>query len=67
MDADPFQAFGMLHKEIAEIIGITENTLGAIIMNSKIEQGGIEKLKEILPIPQPESELKEHIVMLETY
>ena len=27
MDAIRFKAYGMLHKEIAEIIGITENTL----------------------------------------
>jgi transposase len=64
MDAIRFKAFGMLHKEIAEIIGITENTLRDYF--ELYEQGGIEKLKEI-HFYQPESELKEHIVSLEAY
>ena len=64
MDAIRFKAFGMLHKEIAEIIGITENTLRDYF--ELYEQGGIEKLKEI-HYYQPESELKEHIVSLEAY
>ena len=62
MDAIRFKAFGMLHKEIAEIIGIAENTLRDYF--ELYEQGGIEKLKEI-HYYQPESELKEHIVSLE--
>ena len=64
MDAIRLKAFGMLHKEIAEIIGITENTLRDYF--ELYEQGGLEKLKEI-HYYQPESELKEHIVSLETY
>ena len=64
MDAIGFKAFGMLHKEIAEIIGISENTLRDYF--ELYEQGGIEKLKEI-HYYQPESELQEHIVSLEAY
>jgi transposase len=64
MDAIRLKAYGMLHKEIAEIIGIAENTLRDYF--ELYEQGGIEKLKEI-NYYQPESELKEHIVSLEAY
>jgi transposase len=64
MDAMRLKAHGLLHKEIAEIIGITENTLRDYF--ELYEQGGIEKLKEI-HYYQPESELKEHIVSLEGY
>jgi transposase len=64
MDAIRLKAYGMLHKEIAKIIGISENTLRDYF--ELYEQGGIEKLKEI-HYYQPESELKEHIVSLEAY
>lgn len=64
MDAIRLKAHGMLHKEIAEIIGISENTLCDYF--ELYEQGGLEKLKEI-HYYQPESELKEHIVSLEGY
>ena len=64
MDAIRLKAYGMFHKQIAEIIGITENTLRDYF--ELYEQGGLEKLKEI-HYYQPESELKEHIVSLETY
>lgn len=46
MDAIRLKAHGLLHKEIAEIVGITENTLRNYF--ELYEQGGIEKLKEIL-------------------
>lgn len=64
MDAIRLKAHGMLHKEIAEIIGITENTLRDYFELYK--QGGIEKLKE-MHYYQPESELKEYIVSLKAY
>ena len=64
MDAIRLKAYGLLHKEIAEIIGIAENTLRDYF--ELYEQGGIEKLKE-LDYYQPESELKEQIVSLEAY
>jgi transposase len=64
MDAIRLKAYGMLHKQIAEIIGITENTLRDYF--ELYEQGGLEKLKEI-HYYQPERELKEHIVSLEAH
>jgi len=64
MDAIRLKAYGLLHKEIAEIIGIAENTLRDYF--ELYEQGGIEKLKE-LDYYQPESELQEQIVSLEAY
>ena len=64
MDAIRLKAYGMLHKQIAEIIGISENTLRDYF--ELYEQGGLEKLKEI-HYYQPESELKEPIVSLEAY
>ena len=45
MDAMRFKAYGLLHKQIAEIIGISENTLRDYF--ELYEQGGLEKLKEI--------------------
>ena len=45
MDAIRLKAYGLLHKDIAEIIGIAENTLRDYF--ELYEQGGIEKLKEI--------------------
>ena len=45
MDAIRLKAHGMLHKEIAEVIGISENTLRDYF--ELYEQGGVEKLKEI--------------------
>jgi len=64
MDALRLKAHGMLHKEIAEVIGIAENTLRDYF--ELYQQGGIEKLKEI-NYYQPESELKRHIVSLEAH
>lgn len=64
MDALRLKAHGILHKEIAGIIGIAENTLRDYF--ELYQQGGIEKLKEI-HYYQPESELKEHIVSLEAH
>ena len=64
MDALRLKAHGMLHKEIAEVIGIAENTLRDYF--ELYQQGGIEKLKEI-NYYQPESELKQHIISLEAH
>jgi len=64
MDALRLKAHGMLHKEIAEVIGIAENTLRDYF--ELYQQGGLERLKEV-NYYQPESELKEHIVSLEEY
>lgn len=64
MDAVRLKAHGLLHKDIAEVIGISDNTLRDYL--ELYEQGGLEKLKEI-HYYQPESELTQHIVSLETY
>ena len=64
MDALRLKAHGLLHQEIAEIIGIAENTLRDYF--ELYQQGGLEKLKEI-NYYQPESELKQHIVSLEAH
>ena len=64
MDALRLKAHGLLHKEIAEIIGIAENTLRDYF--ELYQQGGIARLKEI-NYYQPESELKQHIVSLEAH
>lgn len=64
MDALRLKAYGLMHKDIAAIIGISENTLRDYF--ELYEQGGLEKLKEI-HYYQPESELKEHIVSLEAH
>ncbi len=64
MDAIRLKAHGFLHKDIAEVIGISENTLRDYF--ELYEQGGIEKLKEI-NYYKPEGELVKHIVSLEAY
>jgi transposase len=64
MDAIRMKASGLMHKQIAEIIGISENTLRDYF--GLYEQGGIEKLKEI-NYNKPEGELIKHIVSLEAY
>jgi len=58
------KAHGLPHAQIAELVGITENTLREYF--ELYQQGGIEKLKE-LNYYRPESELKEHVTSLETY
>ncbi len=62
MEAMLLKAAGLPHAQIAEIVGVTENTLRNYF--ELYQQGGLEKLKEI-HYYQPESELKEHIVSLE--
>ena len=64
MEALLLKAHGLPHAQIAEVVGVTENTLRDYF--ELYQQGGIEKLKEI-HYYQPESELKEHIVSLEAH
>ena len=64
MDALWLKAHGLPHQQIAELVGITENTLREYF--ELYQQGGIEKLKEV-NYYRPESELKDHITSLETY
>jgi len=52
------------HKKIAEIAGVSENTVTEYIRQYK--QGGLEKLREI-KFNKPVSELTQHISTLEAY
>ena len=64
MEALLLKAYGLPHAQIAEVVGVTENTIRDYF--ELYQQGGLEKLKE-LHYYQPESELKEHIVSLEAH
>jgi transposase len=64
MDALWLKAHGLPHTQIAELVGVTENTLREYF--ELYQQGGLEKLKE-LNYYRPESELKVHITSLESY
>ena len=52
------------HKKIAEIAGVSENTVTEYIRRYK--QGGLEKLREI-SFNKPESESVQHTFTLEAY
>jgi transposase len=64
MDALWLKAHGLPHAQIAELVGITENTLREYF--ELYRQGGIEKRKE-LNYYRPESQLNAHVVSLEAY
>lgn len=64
MEALWLKAHGLPHTQIAELVGVTENTLREYF--DLYQQGGLEKLKE-LNYYRPESELNAHIVSLEAY
>jgi len=64
MEAVLLKAHHLAHAQIAELVGVTENTLRDYF--ELYQQGGIEKLKEI-HYYQPDSELKGHIVSLEAH
>lgn len=64
MEALLLKAAGLPHAQIADLVGVTENTIRDYF--ELYQQDGIEKLKEI-HYYQPESELKESIVSLEAY
>jgi len=55
---------GLEHGQIAELVGVTENTIRDYFV--LYQQGGIAKLKE-LNYSGSESKLDEHISSLETY
>jgi len=52
------------HAQIAELVGVTENTLREYF--ELYQQGGLEKLKE-LNYYRPQSQLTAHVVSLEAY
>lgn len=64
MDALWLKAHGLPHAQIAELVGVTENTIREYF--ELYQQGGLEKLKE-LNYYRPESPLHTHVVSLETY
>lgn len=55
---------GLPHAQIAELAGVTENTIRDYF--ELYEQGGVEKLKE-LNYYRPESVLNSHITSLESH
>lgn len=64
MDALWLKAHGLPHAQIAELVGVTENTMREYF--ELYQQGGIEKLKE-LNYYRPQSKFNAHIVSLESY
>jgi transposase len=64
MEALWLKAHGLPHAQIAELVGVSENTVREYFELYK--QGGVEKLKE-LNYYRPESQLNAHIVSLEAY
>lgn len=59
MDALWLKAHGLPHAQIAELVGVTENTIREYF--DFYQQGGLEKLKE-LNYYRPASKLNAHIV-----
>ena len=64
MDAVWMKAQGLPHPQIAELVGVSENTLRDYF--ELYQQGGLEKLQE-LNYYRPESGRQEHITSLEAY
>ena len=64
MDALWMKAHGLPHHQIAELVGVTENTIREYF--ELYQHGGLEKLKE-LNYYRPESQLNAHVVSLEAY
>jgi len=64
MEALWLKGHGLPHIQIAELVGVTENTIREYF--ELYQQGGIEKLKE-LNYYVPESKLNAHITSLETH
>jgi transposase len=64
MDALWLKAHDLPHAQIAELVGVTENTIREYF--ELYQHGGLEKLKE-LNYYRPESQLNAHIVSLEAH
>ena len=64
MDALWLKAHELPQAQIAELVGVTENTIREYF--ELYQQGGLEKLKE-LNYYRPESKLNSHRVSLEAY
>jgi len=64
MEALWLKGHGLPHIQIAELVGVTENTIREYF--ELYQQGGVEKLKE-LNYYIPESKLNAHVVSLEAH
>lgn len=64
MEALWLKGHGLPHAQIAELVGVTENTIRDYF--ELYQQGGVEKLKE-LNYYVPESKLNAHVVSLEAH
>lgn len=64
MEALWLKGHGLPHAQIAELVGVTENTIRDYF--ELYQQGGVEKLKE-LNYYVPESKLNVHITSLEAH
>lgn len=64
MEALWLKSHGLPHGQIAQLVGITENTLRDYFQ--LYEAGGVEKLKEVA-VQRPESVLQAHYSSLEAY
>ncbi len=64
MEALWLKSHGLPHAQIAQLVGVSENTIRDYF--ELYEAGGVDKLKE-LNWHQPGSALAEHITSLETY
>ena len=64
MEALWLKGHGLPHAQIAQLVGVSENTIRDYF--ERYQQGGLEKLKE-LNYYRPESVLNSHITSLETY
>jgi transposase len=58
------KSYGLPHKQIAQMVGVTTNTLRQYFQD--YQSGGIEALKQ-LDFRQPESQLKLHQQSIEAY
>ena len=64
MEALWLKGHGLAHAQIAELVGVTENTIRDYF--ELYQQGGVEKLKE-LNYYVPESKLNAHVTSLEAH
>jgi len=64
MEALWLKSHGLPHRQIAQLVNITENTLRDYFQ--LYLEGGVERLKEVA-IQGPESALQEHYTSLEAY
>jgi transposase len=64
MEALWLKSHSLPHGQIAQLVGITENTLRDYFQ--LYQDGGVEKLKEVV-VPRPESALQAHYASLEAY